>query len=299
MSDQASRLRNLVEERAEEEAQAREIGELYFNTAESTRVIAITSGKGGVGKTNLAVNLAIALQMAGQRVMLIDADIGMANVNLLMGSVTNRSLIDLLRDGVRLEDVIEDGLAGVKYISGVAGVEAALKLNRAEQRKLHKKLGLCSELADIIIIDTGAGLNRNVIEFILAAEEVLLITTPEPTALADAYAVIKAYTKYTDRRNIKLVVNRIHEEEECDDVVEKLNQTTQKFLGIEVDCLGYIYEDKAVREAVHRQEPFIIANPNTPASRCIMELANGLLSGGKMNSVSKGWRGFLDRLFGY
>ena len=218
MSDQASRLRNLVEERAEEEAQAREIGELDFGMAEDTRVIAITSGKGGVGKTNLAVNLAVGMQMAGQRVMLIDADIGMANVNLLMGSVTNRSLIELLNDDVEIEDVIEDGVAGVKYISGVAGVEAALNLNRAEQRKLHKKLGRCSDIADVIIIDTGAGLNRNVVEFILAAEEVLLITTPEPTALADAYAVIKAYSTYTARRNIKLVVNRIREEEEFEDV---------------------------------------------------------------------------------
>ncbi|MBR0060966.1 MAG: AAA family ATPase [Selenomonadaceae bacterium] len=299
MSDQAARLRNLVEERAEEEAKAREIGKLYFDVAENTRVIAITSGKGGVGKTSLAVNLAVALQLAGQRVMLIDSDIGMANVNLLMGSVTNRSLIDLLDDAVELEDVIEDGVAGVKYISGVAAIEAALSLNRAEQRKLHKKLGRCSDLANIIIIDTGAGLNRNVIEFILASEEVLLITTPEPTALADAYAVIKAYTTYTERCNIKLVVNRIHDEEECEDVDEKINQTTKKFLGMSIDCLGYIYEDRAVLEAVHKQEPFIIANPKAPASRCVEELAKSLLSGERMGSVSRGWRAFLDRLFGY
>ena len=282
MSDQASRLRNLVEERAEEEAQSRKVGELYFGVAEDTRVIAITSGKGGVGKTNLAVNLAVGLQMAGQKVMLIDADLGMANVNLLMGAVTNRSLIDLLNDEVQLEDVVEDGVAGVKYISGVAGIEAVLNLNRVEQRKLHKKLGRCSALANIIII-----------------EEVLLITTPEPTALADAYAVIKAYTNYTERRNIKLVVNRIHEPEECEDVADKINQTTKKFLGITVECLGYIYEDRAVSAAVHRQEPFIIADKNSPASRCISELVQSLLSGKKMGEVSKGWRGFLDRLFGY
>ena len=299
MSDQAARLRNLVEERAEEEAKAREIGKLYFDVAENTRVIAITSGKGGVGKTSLAVNLAVALQLAGQKVLLIDSDIGMANVNLLMGSVTNRSLIDLLNEDVELEDVIEDGVAGVKYISGVAAIEAALSLNRAEQRKLHKKLGRCSDLANIIIIDTGAGLNRNVIEFILASEEVLLITTPEPTALADAYAVIKAYTTYTERCNIKLVVNRIHEEEECEDVDEKINQTTKKFLGMSIECLGYIYEDRAVLEAVHKQEPFIIANPKAPASRCVEELAKSLLSGERMGSVSRGWRAFLDRLFGY
>ena len=299
MSDQASRLRNLVEERAAEEANAKEIGELYFDVAENTRVIAITSGKGGVGKTNLAVNLAIGLQLAGQKVMLIDADIGMANVNLLMGSVTNRSLIELLSDDVELEDVVENGVAGVKYISGVAAIEATLSLNRNEQRKLHKKLGRCSDLANIIIIDTGAGLNRNVIEFILASEEVLLITTPEPTALADAYAVIKAYTTYTEKRNIKLVVNRIREEEECDDVAEKINQTTKKFLGLSIECIGYIYEDKAVLEAVHKQEPFIIANPKSSASKCVSELVKSLLSGERMGSVSKGWRAFLDRLFGY
>ena len=299
MSDQATRLRTLVEERAEEEAQSRKIGELYFDVRENTRVLAITSGKGGVGKTNLAVNLAVALQQAGQKVLLIDADIGMANVNLLMGSVTNRSLLDLLEDGVELEDVIESGAAGVKYISGVAGVEAALNVNRFEQRKLHKKLGRCSELANFIIIDTGAGLNRNVIEFVLAAEEVLLITTPEPTALADAYAVIKAYSTYTDRRNLRLVINRIRDEEECYDVVDKINQTTKNFLDVTVDCLGYIYEDRAVSESVHRQEPFVLANEKSPAARCVFELARSLLSGEKMGSVSRGWRSFLDRLFGY
>ena len=299
MSDQASKLRNLVEERADEEAQARRIGELYLDVAENTRVIAITSGKGGVGKTNLAVNLAVGLQLAGQRVLLIDADIGMANVNLLMGSVANRSLLDLLNEDVELEDVIENGAAGVKYISGVAGVEVALNVNRLEQRKLHKKLSRYSDIADVIIIDTGAGLNRNVIEFVLAAEEVLLITTSEPTALADAYAVIKAYTTYTERRNIKLVVNRIRDEEECYEVADKINQTTQKFLGLTVGCLGYIYEDKIVREAVHKQEPFLIVNPNSPASRCISELVKSLLSGERMESVSRGWRGFLDSLFGY
>lgn len=299
MADQAEKLRDLVEERAEEEAQARQVGELYLGAGENTRVIAITSGKGGVGKTNLAVNLSVGLQQAGQRVLLIDADIGMANVNLLMGSVANRSLLDLLEDDVELEDVIEEGAAGVKYISGVAGVEAAMNINRLEQKKLHRKLARCSEVADVIIIDTGAGLNRNVIEFVLAAEEVLLITTPEPTALADAYAVIKAYSTYTDRRNIRLVINRIRDEEECHTVVEKINQTTKKFLNVTIGCLGYIYEDRAVIEAVHRQEPFVIVNEKSPAARCVFELVQSLLSGEKMNSVSRGWRGFLDKLFGY
>lgn len=297
MTDQASRLRNLLEEMSEEEVGAKKIGELELDVEENTRVIAITSGKGGVGKTNLAVNLAIAMQMAGKKVLLIDADIGMANVNVLMGRVTKRSLIDLLEDEIELEDVVEEGLEGVKYISGVAGFEAALNVNRAEQRKIHRKLSRVSELADIIIIDTGAGLNRYVIEFILAAHEVLLVTTPEPTSLADAYTVVKAYSKYAKKLCIKLVVNRIRDEEESFEVVERLNQTTQKFLKLSVDCLGYIYEDRAVRAAVKNQEPFILSKPNSPAALCVKELAKSLLTGEDMESVSKGWRAIIDRLF--
>ena len=299
MTDQASRLRNLVEEMSEEEVGANRIGELDLNVEKSTRVIAITSGKGGVGKTNLAVNLAVALQMAGKKVLLIDADIGMANVNVLMGRVTNRSLVDLLEDEVELEDVIEEGVQGVKYISGVAGIEAALNVNRSEQRKIHRKLGRCSELADIIIIDTGAGLSRYVIEFILAAHEVLLVTTPEPTALADAYAVVKAYSKYAKKRSMQLIVNRIRDEEECHEVTERLNQTTQKFLKLSVGCLGYVYEDRAVRDAVKNQEPFLLRKPNSSASLCVKEIARSLMTGEDMESVSKGWRAILDRLFDY
>ncbi len=299
MTDQASRLRNLLEEMSEEEVGAKKIGELDLDVEENTRVIAITSGKGGVGKTNLAVNLAIAMQTSGKKVLLIDADIGMANVNVLMGRVTNRSLVDLLDEEIELEDVVEEGLQGVKYISGVAGIEAALSVNRSDQRKIHRKLSHCGELADIIIIDTGAGLSRYVIEFILAAQEVLLVTTPEPTALADAYAVVKAYSKYAKKRSIKLVVNRIRDEEECFEVTERLNQTTQKFLKLSVECLGYVYEDRAVRAAVKNQEPFILSKPNSSAALCVKALAKSLLTGEEMESVSKGWRAMLDRLFDY
>lgn len=299
MEDQATKLRGLVEEMAGEEAAAQKIGELDLDVKEETRVIAVTSGKGGVGKTNLAVNLAVALQSSGKQVLLIDADIGMANVNVLMGRVTNRSLIDLLSENVELDDIVEDGLQGVKYISGVAGVEAALSVNRAAQRMIHRKLGRCSELADIIIIDTGAGLSRYVIEFVLAAHEVLLVTTPEPTALADAYAVVKAYGKYTEKRSIKMIVNRIRDESECHEVTDRLNQTTQKFLKIPVDCLGYIYEDRAVREAVSNQEPFVLMKPDSPASQCVKEIAKSLLTGEKMAQVGKGWRNILDNLFGF
>ncbi|MCR5833482.1 MAG: MinD/ParA family protein [Selenomonadaceae bacterium] len=299
MTDQASTLRKLFIARAEQQAQERKIGGLDFDMNEETRVIAITSGKGGVGKTNLAVNLAVALQKTGKKVMLIDADIGMANVNLLMGSVTKHSLLDLLNEEVELEDVVENGIAGVKYISGVAGIESTLRLDRAEQQKLHQKLSRCSEMADTIIIDTGAGLNRNIIEFILASGEVLLVTTPEPTAIANAYAVIKAYSTYANKLNMRLIINRVNEENEGLAVAGKINQTAKRFLGITVNYLGYIYEDGAVTAAVRKQNPFVLGNADSPAARCILEIAKSLLRGSKMTKVKKGWRSFINRLFGY
>ncbi len=299
MTDQATMLRILVEERREGEIEAQTIGNLNLDVGKNTRVIAVTSGKGGVGKTNLAVNLAIGLQMWGRKVLLIDADVGMANVNVLMGCLTNKSLLDLLDDEVELKDVVENGLKGVKYISGVAKIEKTLNLNRADQKKIHEKLSRCSEIADTIIIDTGAGLGRQVIEFVLAAQEVLLVTTPEPTALADAYAVIKAYSKYTDKRGIQLIVNRIRDEAECWEVAERLNQTTKKFLNFTINCLGYVYEDRAVIDAVKNQEPFLLKKPNSPAARCVTEIIKSLLTGEDMESVSKGWQGFLDRLLGH
>lgn len=296
MTDQAGKLRDLVEEMAEEAAAENEIGGVNFEIGDTTRVITVTSGKGGVGKTNFAVNLAVALQTAGNRVLLIDADVGMANVNVLMGHVTNKSLLDLLDEDTELESVVEEGVAGVKYISGVAGIEEVLGVNRYDRRRIHRKLERCSEIADIVIIDTGAGLSRYVIEFVLAAQEVLLITTPEPTALADAYAVVKAYGKYTDKRSIKLIVNRIRDEEESKEVTDRLNQTTQKFLNMSIECLGYIYEDRAVQKAVQNQEPFVLMSPESPAARCVKELAKALITGEKQAKVSKGWRNFLERL---
>lgn len=283
MTDQAAKLRNMVTSDGKKD---------------NARVIAITSGKGGVGKTNLAVNLAIGLQMAGKKTLLIDADVGMANVNVLIGSVTNRSILDLAADGIEVDDIIEDGVGGVKYISGVASIEATLETNVDNQKKIHAKLANCADIADFVIIDTGAGLNRYVIDFILAAHEVLLVTTPEPTAMADAYAIIKAYGKYSKNRRLKLVVNRVLDDSESKNVAEKLNQTTQKFLKMPISYLGYVYEDRAVIEAVRRQEPFLLLKPDAPASRCIKELVRSLVTGEEMQNVSKGWRSFIDKLLG-
>ena len=284
MPDQASRLRNLIEGKT--------------NSQESARIITITSGKGGVGKTSLALNLAIGLQRAGKNVLLIDADIGMANINLLIGRVSNHSLIELSNHRNYVEDVVEESDFGIKYISGVARVNLMLDASREDLRTIQRKIiNAPSSLADTIIVDTGAGISRYVMEFILFAHEVLLVTTSEPSAISDAYSVTRAYTEYGGKGHIKLIVNRVRNWKEFKDTADRLNQTTQNFLDLYVEPLGYVYEDRAVSKAVHMQEPFLIGNPDSPASRCVRELVRCLTAGVAMREVSKGLGNIIKGFF--
>lgn len=297
MGDQAARLRQLVD-KSEYEVQAPQVSQNRTLSALGPRVIAVTSGKGGVGKTNITVNLAIALKQAGQRVLVIDADLGMANVDVVLGSMSKKHLLNLLEKDTELRDVLIDGPYGVRYISGGSGIEKAADFTYEERQRLMQKLTACGQMADIILIDTGAGLGKNVMDFILAADEVLLVTTPEPTALTDAYAVLKAYSMYASNKNIKLLVNRVYDEAESREVVAKLQQTSTRFLNMSLDCIGYVFEDTAVMKSVRQQQPFLAAQPGSVASRCIQGLANSLLFGSKM-TVKRGWKGFLRQIFNF
>ena len=309
--DQAERLRQLAKKRPPQESAA--AGASYITPAPEpaaapqmvrpvapfgrhTRVIAVTSGKGGVGKTNFTVNLAIALREAGSRVLILDADLGMANVDIVLGSTSKKFLLNLLEDGVELADVLVHGPYGIKFIPGGSGIEKAQTLEDEQQRVLLENLSAVGELADIILIDTGAGLGKNVMDFILAADEVLLVTTPEPTSLTDAYAVMKAYSRYAEHPSLQLVVNRVYDDRESREVTAKLQQTAERFLDMEVGCLGYLYEDANVMRAVRRQTPFLVTAPNAIASRCIRAMAQGVLYGTPV-AVERGWRGFLQRIF--
>ena len=302
MEDQAARLRKLVEDKIAghsidkiESINGERILEQYAATA---RIIAVTSGKGGVGKTNLTVNLAIALGMAGKRVIVIDADLGMANVDVVLGTSSKYNLLHLLQENVSLEDVLLHGPYGVNYISGGSGMEEAAEFSVSERQLLLQKLTLCEDMADIILVDTGAGLGKNVLDFILAADEVLLLTTPEPTSLTDAYAVMKAYSLYASNKDMKLVINRAYNEAESRDVAAKLGNTAERFLHMSIDCLGCIYEDRNVMNAVRQQTPLMVAYPNTIAAKCVRAVANGLLYG-KKAEVRRGWRSFLKRFLDF
>ena len=292
MADQATRLRQMVHSESPQTPISSTQAEAWANV----RVIAITSGKGGVGKTNIAVNLAIALRNRGHRVLVIDADLGMANVDILLGATSRKHLLDLIRTEVSLEDVIVETQHGLQYISGGSGIEKALEYDHAEKVLLQQKLADCAARADIILVDTGAGLGRNVMDFILAADEVLLVTTPEPTSLTDAYAVMKAYSIYASQKNLRLIINRVYEVKESREVAQKLQRAAEKFLHMPVDCLGYVFEDTSVTKAVRRQTPLLNAEPNTAAARCIDALAEALITGNEMH-VKRGWKGFLQQIF--
>ena len=294
MQDQATRLRQLVGDKTEYKTLVTEDNSASLRAG--AKVLAVTSGKGGVGKTNITVNLAIALKRAGKKVLVIDADLGMANVDVVLGSRSHKHLLNILEDGVELNNVLINGPYGVKYISGGSGIEKAIDFSMEQRQLLMQKLAACGSQADIILLDTGAGLGKNVMDFVLAADEVLLITTPEPTALTDAYAMMKAYSMYAKEKNLRLIINRVYDEQESKDVAAKLKQTAERFLQMPIDCLGYVYEDSAVMRSVRQQTPFLVANANCTAAKCIEALAASLLYGREM-TVKRGWKGFLQEIF--
>ena len=295
MNDQAANLRKLIENKqVYEQASIIPAIQQLKPQASTARIIAVTSGKGGVGKTNLTVNLAIALSMAGKRVLIIDADLGMANVDVVMGAMSKYNLMHLLQEDLSLLDIVMQGPCGVKFVSGGSGLEQMANLSVQDRSKLMAKLYECEQMADIILVDTGAGLSHNVLDFIVAADEVILLTTPEPTAMTDAYAVLKAYSMYASTKDIKLVVNRIYDEAEARDVVLKLVRTADRFLKLPLKVLGNIYEDRNMMNAVKKQRPLLSAYPDTVSAKCIRAIAESLLHGNNVK-VHRGWKAFLQR----
>ena len=300
MEDQATRLRKLVERKIsgspggmqKEKAQGGESVPLPGGA----RVIAVTSGKGGVGKTNLAVNLAIALGKQGKRVIIVDADLGTANVDVLLGTSSRNTLLSLAREDVQLEDVLVRGPYGVSYISGGSGMEHAGELTVVQRQMIFSKLAACDQWADIILIDTGAGVGRNVLDFIMASDEVLLVITPEPTALTDGYAVLKSYRQLEATQPIRLVVNRVYDMVESTETAGKLICTAERFLHMELKSLGFVLDDSSMMKAVRRQVPLMAAYPDSLAAKCVEALARSLLSG-QPQRVRLGWQGFLRKFF--
>lgn len=281
--DQASELRRMVSQ-AEAKPEA--------------RVITVTSGKGGVGKSSISLNLAIQMARMGKRIVVLDADFGLANIEVMLGVRPRANLADLMFRGKELSDIITDGPEGIKFISGGSGIQELASMNKSQVIYLTKKLVELDAYADIIIIDTGAGISDSVLEFVASGNEVLLVATPEPTSITDAYALLKALNQNSEfskhNTKIKLIANRVRNEEEGTLLYENIKNVVDKFLNLELLYLGCIPQDDQISKAVIKQKPVSISSPQAPSAKALEKLAHELLpENGTQDENSAG----ISRLF--
>jgi flagellar biosynthesis protein FlhG len=262
--DQAESLRKMVKEQA--------------SPRRVSRVITITSGKGGVGKSSISVNLAIALSRLGKRVIILDADFGLANVEVMFGIRPQYNLADLIFRGKTLADIVTQGPENIGFISGGSGIQELTNLTKDQIVYLIQKLVELDDLADIILVDTGAGISDSVLEFVAASSEVLLVATPEPTSITDAYALLKTLNRKTDvslkDTAIMMIANRIDTYDDGKELFDKLSLVVSKFLNIDLEYLGAVPQDTIVSKAVIRQKPALMLYPNSQFSRSISTFAS-------------------------
>ncbi|HCM27963.1 MAG: ATP-binding protein [Treponema sp. GWB1_62_6] len=265
MEDQAEQLRELMRAKT---ASAPGPGE-----KRKTRIITVTSGKGGVGKTNVSVNMALAYARLGKKVIVMDADLGLANVNVMLNIIPKYNLYHVIRKQKTMREIILDTEYGIQIVAGASGFSKIANLSEGERQNFIDEMQSLSS-ADIIIIDTSAGVSSNVLAFVAAADEAVIVTTPEPTAITDAYGIIKIIATEIDNLNIglKLIVNRVKTVAEAKKVADRMINIAGQFLNLKVDYLGFIYDDPAVPLAVLRQKPFLVMDPKSKASQCVQHI---------------------------
>ena len=266
--DQAEHLRNVIKARNQ-------------NNVENTLVFTITSGKGGVGKSNMAVNLAVWFTRMGKRVIILDADFGLANVEVMFGTLPKANLSDVIFEGKNIRDVITKGPMDIGFISGGSGIIGLNNLTKDQITFLVRNLSMLNDLADIIIIDTGAGVSDQVLEFVLASPEVILVTTPEPSSLTDSYSLMKALYRspkfLRENTRVHLVANRVISESEGQAVYDKISSVVSKFLGGEVEYLGFVPTDPMLERSVRNQKVVSLENPQAKSSKAFEQVASKLL----------------------
>jgi len=240
------------------------------------RAVAVCSGKGGVGKSNLAVNLAVALSGMGRKVCLLDADLGLANVDVLCNIAPKRTLEHVVAGACELPDVALLAPGGFRLIPGGSGVARLANLDPLRRHALLKQLAIIDQVADFIIIDTGAGLSANVLGFAGAANTVLVATTPEPTAITDAYGMVKTLLRHLPDRRVEVVVNMVESEAEGREVYERLARVSRTFLRRSPQWGGHIPYDRHVPDAVRLRVPFTLYAPDGPATRAVHAIARRL-----------------------
>lgn len=281
MMDQAEVLRQLVNRNNVEK--------------EKSKIITVTSGKGGVGKSNFIVNLAITLSKEGKKVLLFDADIGMGNDDVLMGIYHKYNIMDVINGEVSIEEGIIEGPNGIHLLPGGTGINNIEDLTKEQREKFISEIDSVDGY-DYILIDTGAGINRTVLAFIASSDEAIFILTPEPTSLTDGYSLFKALKHFKIETHVNIVINRALSEEEGRATFSKFDLATRRFLNRYPTYLGCIYEDKHLTMAVRNQTPVVIKYPKSEAARSIVRVAERVM--GKENSIKgNGAKGLFNKLF--
>ncbi|MCK8488619.1 MinD/ParA family protein [Paenibacillus sp. MBLB2552] len=289
MSDQAQALRQLV---------SSHVGSTDSKVRKgSARILTVSSGKGGVGKSNFTLNFALALKSLGRKVLLFDADIGMANIDVLMGVRPRYNLYHLLKGEKDITEIVELGSHALPFIAGGSGLADLFSLSEGDLNYFTSQIEMISEEMDFILFDTGAGLSKETLKFITAADECLVVTTPEPTSITDAYALIKVVHGMETEVPFRLVINRVSGEHEAKQVADKISLVAGRFLDMDIPTLGYLSDDSHVMQAVKKQVPFSIAFPGCSAARDIQRLALAYLDvpQTKSRDTLSGIKGFMHK----
>ena len=291
--DQAQQLRNVIK--------LRDQNNQKVEASQMARVVTVTSGKGGVGKSNLAVNLAVQLRKAGKRVIIFDADFGLANVEVMFGAIPQYNLSDFIYRGKRIQEIITPGPMDIGFISGGSGIIGLNNLYREQIMYLVKAIEELNTLADYIIIDTGAGISDQVLEFVMASPEVLLVSTPEPRSLTDSYSLLKALYRNPNfvaaDTTIHVISNRVSSLEEGQAVFDKLNSVVSQFLHGKLNYLGMIPQDAALDKAVRQQKTVSLLEPASKSAKAFEVLADNLMNGTHNQVLAK--RGIVQMFSGF
>ncbi len=278
-----------------------------------TRTVVVTSGKGGVGKTNIAANLAIALQRFKKHVMLVDTDLSLANVDVLLGLHPRHNLKNVIVGDKRLDEIVLDGPGGIKVVPASSGADELAVLAPWQRRRLADSFAAYETDIDIAIVDTASGLSPDIINFVLAANEAIIVTTPDPMAMTDAYAMIKTIAIRTGlydpenppdfrqpvRRSpidIKIFVNLARSSAEAQAAADRIRNVSRKFLRLEVDDFGFLLTDRNVQAAARRQEPFVLKHPQGDAARSIESLAGRVSANNRIGKATRGLGCYFDRV---
>ena len=284
--DQASSLRKLIVQNQQ-------------NLSKETKILTVSSGKGGVGKSTFTVNFALELARKGKKVLIVDADIGMANIDIMLGCMTKKdSLLDLIDPRKTVEDIVIQITENLFLLSGGSDIAKFSNLQETEVQLILNKIAVYSENFDIILFDTGAGISDNVLNFLVIADEIFIVTTPELTALTDAYVLIKAISFKIQEPKVAVIINRALNVQESTNVFQRLDAITYNFLNLKLNFLGYIFEDVAVSKSIRKQEPIMLKQKELNIVQCFQKITQSYLClPERVNARRHSLKSFFEKFF--